>query len=732
MLACFGYLYHHDILIDYERSDLAGIRNLLEKELASNRIRHPHRFGRLLYDRFNDLNTEVARTDHLLNPDVLALLDGTPQGVYQVGSFVSGPLGILESQERRLVPPALSLPLWHCSDTGCMAVHQVDLVPPNIQLVLAYRAIGETLLDHLGPRSEWKSGLEFIAREGRVHGDHEYYPGRPYIDMPAFLSECLLGDDRTALFVAALNSPDGAFLRRSLAQPPRRRSAGEGSADQLSSSVPPEAQVQLLLLLRDPTLVHFIDTLVARRSIRLSIGEKRRAVFGVPSLIRDSRAELSALGIRSTRGNLMVNLVAVIWDAYQEAGLMPDLEWRIRGGSVAPAYDSLVAFLRARDPAESVRSLILSSQTVTQLVCRKLLISPDQAVDASGADRILWKLGFDPPQFETWITRFSNRLRDFTETVLAVSPIETEDARDRVRAAGVNVFVSVEEFLDKLIAYNVWLLAVDHFLNTFILDLDIARATVGEILGASLTSGSSTLPWSRSADNPVGVLSRYLSEAALWMKQLENADRDLVLRRDVDLPHYARERRRRFPFTHVQFWADTDVSQLGRHCAEFTDIAKLLQQADLTGIRNGLDHWREPDRFPTAENMLACATRIGQALEKADIKRFLPKVFWLYGRKATRFGTVEYEFRDYAGRSAVAYGPDMISGSFEIKYGIPVVLAPGNLLGLPNASLRFSIRERNDHSKYWDGYPRRRHVGPTESEIGAVQRDDADASARPA
>jgi len=107
LLALFGKLFHHEIFFDWERSDLEAIRTLLEQELHSTKIRIPHSFGRLLYDRFNDLH-EGSHTQHLLTADVQLLLDRTPQGLAQVGKLLVGPLGILDSLEARYLPPTLS------------------------------------------------------------------------------------------------------------------------------------------------------------------------------------------------------------------------------------------------------------------------------------------------------------------------------------------------------------------------------------------------------------------------------------------------------------------------------------------------------------------------------------------------------------------------------------------------------------------------------------------------
>src|SRR6266478_5843731 len=126
-LALFMKFFHHELFFSYEESDSEKVRGILERELFQERVRLPHRFGRALYDRFNDTYLD-SRTDHLMGDDLKRLLTGSPIGVYQLGNLLSGPLGIIESAEHRLVPPGLRFPLWHCSDTGCIALHDVRFV----------------------------------------------------------------------------------------------------------------------------------------------------------------------------------------------------------------------------------------------------------------------------------------------------------------------------------------------------------------------------------------------------------------------------------------------------------------------------------------------------------------------------------------------------------------------------------------------------------------------------
>ena len=256
MLALFGIFFHHEIMFDWELSDIDGIRSILEKELLSGRIKLPYRFGRILYDKFND-QCHKDRTDHIPACDVAKLLNDTPVGIYQLGKFISGPLGILKSQETRFVPPSLDLPLWHCSDTGCRMPHKVALLPPRIPLVEAYAKIEDYFFAKYGPSSEWLQPLLNLFRGGNRGG-------KKYADLPIFICDSIIGSERINLAKLALESKFGKILREILSSPPRKKSRGQGSAEDVASKLTLEEQAQILLVISDQELVQLIDSLIQK------------------------------------------------------------------------------------------------------------------------------------------------------------------------------------------------------------------------------------------------------------------------------------------------------------------------------------------------------------------------------------------------------------------------------------------------------------------------------------
>jgi hypothetical protein len=640
-----------------------------------------------------------------MGSEVEKLLQGTPIGVYQLGHLISGPLGVVESQEKRYVPPSLEFPLWHCSDTGCNHLHDVSLLEPSVPVVDAYSRIKKTLTARFGPQSEWTQPLVWTLRGAEP---------RRYVDLLAFVADCIIGRERALLVEAALKGVFGKTLRDILALPPRRKRDADGPASEVASRIGADVQLQLLLTLRDQDLVGLIDDAVLSKAIKIPLGETRVLSYSTPRGHKDSVSEMSALGIRSVKEDALVNLTSAVMHAYQRLSLVKELEWRVRGDATKAPYEAFVAFVRTHGPAESIRELVLSSAGITDAVCKNLKIPLKYASgtdDTAAVDRVLWKLGFNPMQFDDSISRFRTRLSEFNNAVLSATPIDTEDAREKIRAAGVNVFVSLEDFVDRLITYNVWLLSSDHFLITdFSYSSADARRSVGSTLGLSLQSGEATFPWSVEGENPLGTLLLYLRAAADWIQSLSGKDRRSVKRREEDLPHFADNERLPFPFRHVELWADSDPDELQRYADLFGRIVKQIEGSEPASIRNGLDHFRESESFPSSDKLLACVARLGQALELADVHRFLPKVFWMFGRKGNRFNAVENEFRDYANRLALVYGPQLVSGLELISYQNASLLAPGNLLGSPNSSLIFRLHEPSEFSLYWQDYPRRRKV----------------------
>jgi hypothetical protein len=206
----FRVFFWHGLLIDHEATNFARVLAYLNNLQTVSDVRWPYVFGHVLYNKFND-TYDGNRTGFMDAEHVQELLKGTPQGVFHLGTILSGPLGFLESSERRAASPTLQLPLWHCSDPGCQSLHLVDALQFDSHPLITYKKMRRFLHDAYGPRSEWNSPLRRFARGS------DWPSGRPYADMPGILGDCVIGAERGALLQRALCSPSVPVLRDCIA-----------------------------------------------------------------------------------------------------------------------------------------------------------------------------------------------------------------------------------------------------------------------------------------------------------------------------------------------------------------------------------------------------------------------------------------------------------------------------------------------------------------------------------
>lgn len=633
-----------------------------------------------------------------------------------MGTFLSGPLGFLESGEHRDVPPTLHLPLWHCSDPGCRTLHLMKAEQYGSPPILGYKAVKRFLFDHFGRPSEWGGPISRLRRNEVPTSE------RPYADLPAVLGDCILGDERGVLVKRALCSTSGPMLRKCLAEKRGLR----GDADGIANALTAEEQHQLLLVIPDREIVALTDDIIAKRLIEIPPSEVRRPRTYAPIRNRkDSGTQISSLGTESNRHNPLVHLFGRIWNTFEKLGLMDDLAWRISHskGNASNLRHELMDFLRANGPEAAVKALVLPSRVVTEEIANQLMFTLDEDGDQTKTSRrLLWKFGFRVPRYEDEYETFRNRIAAFKSAAIRLPLRPSESDRADVRSIGVNLFVSVEAMLEDLMVFNLWMLASDHFLSTrFCFIKQDALVLVTRILGRQIQSGTEILRWQVDGTNSLGVLIGYLEAFRRWLKERQGADRSQFVREQKDFPFYADESLRMFPFLHTQLWADVPAETLAAYIELIDSICTQVSHASLPQIRNGLDHKRDEGKFPDADKMLACSTRLEQLTDLADSKGFLPKLLWCVNVEQDLNGNLVRTYADYRGIKYRFYGPSPVPRLREgSPFGVPNIMAPFDFLGLPNSELLFTISPMTDYRKYWENYPRRRYISAATAEIAST------------
>lgn len=725
-LAALGHLYWCDLLVDLEGSNLDLAHQILEAELMSGRIRLPFRFGRLLYDAFNKQHPE-GYVNELSAIDAWKLLDGMPQGVFQIGQLVTGPLGVLRSQEHRLYPPQVPHALWHSRRHGQTEGHSVPFTPPNIGIVRAYNAIAEAAEDGVGSCSHFLGALARLAcRERDV-------PSRNH-GIGVLIADCILDAERLALTELALAGSGGEYIRSAVGSPPRRASAGKGSASDLAKRLSEIEQLQVLMLLPDASLASLIDLACAKRVLKIPAFEVRhpRIMPADPSG-RVVRSELSSEGIRQVDGNCTLRLTELVFDGHARAGDLSGLSWKLRPHASGVPLVDLSAFVAREGPIAVVRRLLLTSRPATETALRELGIAGSSASDDELERIILWKCGFNIPRYARSLSDLRSRLQGLQETTMAATEVVTEEQRAAIRGVAVNLFTSIEHLLESVVAYLFWLLASDHVeVTRLTFQYTDALRTVADVLTElPSATGEDGRPvrWDVSGANTLGTLLQYFSALGDWTEGKVDADREWVRRPIADCPTGATLAGRRYAFEHVEFWADCAPPGLQRLAATLREVSRLLGRADVAGVRNAILHKRDDDEFPSVDRILSFVLFMGQAVERIDSARLFPKEYWVVDKTTDRYQQSAYRLQDYRGSILELRTPCPLYGlrrSDKLGFDAPALVAPDGLLASPNSEIVLSIAADSPFERYWKDYPTVRDVDLGDG--GTLEQPSLDAS----
>lgn len=618
-----------------------------------------------------------------------------------------GPLGFASSETVRYLPPSgASLRLWHERTGSSVLSRRVSLIPPDVGIVRAYQAI------HLAAQA---LGMQFspwaivLSRASFCEAEHAI----PSVS--SLLCECLLGDERKAVVISLLKSEIGPGVRDLLNE--RKGSmAGHGASEEVVNRLTDEEQLQLLLLASDRRLVSSIDACCGRREIKIPPSEIRspKTHAPYPFLGAVAEPEIGSLGIRHPRGEPLVSLTQIIFEAYTVTDKLDDLAWKVRCPANTSVQVALATYIREHGPLESVRGLALSSRKVCREICTKLGVNQTEHNTDVLVDVICWKLGFVLAKLPDPLQTIREHIAELRTCVLAIDSLDDQGTRDNIRRAGVNVFVDLEAVLQKVVAFVTWLLATDHAVDSrLVYRNSSAMRAVPRHIGESLSSSDgATYTWSVEGRNVFATIFTYLGRLKGWVDELPERDRAPLLRNIG--PVSVERSSTPFAFRHMHLWADCTPTSLQTISADLSTLLRIIGNADIAGVRNGLDHYREPHDFPSLERLIALPTRLEQAIEIIERARFFPKHYRIQTFQRYLHGHYDVTLADYRGGIYTISGPAHLRGLRRQEFLLSnssVILAPPGLLGYPYCDIVFVIGFDTPFSRYWDGYPRARSVG---------------------
>lgn len=728
-LLCLLELVHREPLVDLSSTKVEDLRQWVDQQVRNKDLLFPFIAGRDLYDRASELFEEAR--DTLTHADTLRLLENLPIGVFQSGPFLSGPYGLLRSSEQRWFAPNKSVPMYHCSELTCGAVHRTRLSSDFSAPINEHATTIDRVLESLGDdESEWAEFLEHVAGlEGFRFDDRSHEP------LLLVLTDLLADDELRVLLADVLDNSGGVL--RGLVEPLGLLGRADDIAEQLGRA----ELIQLLLLAPNDVLATRIDKLIIKGAepghegpaIRVGPGEVRRLMTnrGMGYGTFGTYPEISSLGVRYTSDDFALGpmrlkrLVEVLYGMDDHAEV-DELQWQLRQVEGDDPHEQLEEFVRSAEPDEVVARLILARRTNQIMACEKLGLDYDDFVDdPMFVESILWKLGFekrDLPDHNREFWDHHGRLKRYAQTAGVGARVDAGELRSRA----VNYFVELERVLDDTLSYATWALTNDHLAadRPFSYEPSAERGAAFDRLNDhedQRESGDEVIRL--GVENTLYPLIRGFGILADLLEHARAKPSDW-LRDSAQYPRYAQfTTLKSFPFKHTLPFLDLLPKSQARIVETLRHVRGTLETAAVHEVRNDYMHYRaSATDLPRLDTSLDAAQRAVNRLEADGLCR---SVFGMENHNGDAWDRRVYTLRNARGREIAfarpgAFDWNRLPGLRGIQYVIPAAV-----FARPNEMLRFRLVFSTPYAEYWDDFPKPRSRRSSVTTATDVRQDAA-------
>ena len=712
------------LVVDPESTDVPFVLEWFNQDVKRRRLQFAWLPGGTLQQEY----AQLFRTFRIeLGADeTQTLLRALPVGVFQYGSYVTGPLGLARSAERRFTPVTREVVAFDCTQPGCTSDHRVRLMTQATGTSDALQVMVRRIHTYDASKALLRSVTDPSTDVGLRSAAANFL---------FLLGDCFADSELRALVARGLNTR-AAELRGALQAgglPTRRLQAPPAA---IASELDRATAVQLLLLLSDRELARVVDEAGASGDIDIPEAEIRVPRTRVLSAgIFGSDLALSKYGIQQGNPRLAsLRLYELVRFVHDEEGTREDLEWQLRGAAGSSTSERLHRLLHEVAPEEAVAQLVLVSRRHARAALRfPTLESADLHLEAPPADlaRVLaWKLGFRAPPGADALDHFERRTAAFRAVAATVAVGGVDEAlKDRVRGEGVNFFVSVEQLLDRTVAFATWALLHDHVASArrFTYGPRAAKRFMLETLRGAPLGGAGTLSFPHGDTLTIGTLSETFVALA---GQLEATEREAERHVREQLPAWVgRTPLLSFPFRHERPVLDIVPDARSAIIALLRDVPASLSAADVAGVRNRIDHWREEAEagreFPSHLEITRVCDTFQEVVERLVGTGLYPSVLRLVQRVSDGFSRSRVEFANRRGQHALTlYEPSAL-----IMCGLPrgrrQVALTSARISEHDDCLRFHYVPPSPYTEMWSDFPPLRLPHPTEDETVAADPDEA-------
>lgn len=708
-MLCLLEIFNAD-LVDIEKTNEEAIIKIVDKQIRDRELLFPFTNGRLLYDKYFESHSNDTAS-YLTPEETLRLLAGIPQGIAQYGQWVTGPYGLIRSQSSRLITADRNIPVRHCPDPSCTAIHHTFLATSKDASVNKSRERFTKLLEREdgASQSETRQGKAWTRFVNNISDDFlSVYSDDAIEPVIVLIGDALADGELRKLFNYLLEQPDTnlrelTFKVATSASPP---SAADLNRAQL---------LQLIMSVGNIALTAAIDQLVSIDEIVIPFGEIRRPVinrrvrFGLHGL----HAELGSYGVRVVASGSSLaplrarSLVEHMYRLDDEADRQ-ELDWQLRDEPSDSLEAKLEHYLQTRDPRSSIGTLVLARRSNAVVATTSLGIGDvARTADDDLVNSILWKLGFSIHGSERLHDQFwrshDAMLQHARRGVTTSAPAD----REEIRRLAVTYFTSLETLLNDSLAYTTWALCTDHYLSSkpFVyrphIDMMKAFETLNQQGGR--VSNSERL----SKKNTLYPLTRGFGRLAELLASYDGSPEQKIRSKD-DLPEWVGvQSLERFPFIHTTAFLDLLPDCRASILRVLTTITDRFVAADITTTRNDWLHGSRSGSAANLDRLREGLEDVREAVLSIEENGFSRQIFDSLSDLVDGDGRRTAILANNMGRQVHLFGPSpfawlRLPGLRESQYVMNAAR-----FAEPTECLRFTVEVESEYSKMWDNFPKR-------------------------
>lgn len=698
-LAVFLEFYNSDLLVNVTESNYESLFKSVNDEIIKGKILFPWIFDRTLYDRYFDQFEE--QEDILENDKVLKLLKDTPKGVFQMGNQIIGPLGILHTENKRIIPPTTVVKLWHCSDPSCSALHSVILKSGRTIISELLFEISE-LTQHIEV-SEWD-----VYYSKMCDLENSYYNDKRTDDIPITLVYCFSEKELRLILQEIIDNLKGA---REIIPKGKKF---QGSSDQITNALSKAECFQLILLFSSIKILELTEKLIVERKIYIPSTEIRKSNLQKRGGFFNIYYECNRLGFRAVSGTThlsFIHLRNLILKLYDEPSLKQQLEWHLRFYNDESLKEKVENYITSEEPKRILKEVVLNSAYQVSKTFEYLLgyFQMPRSIEEEEQmiDKILWKLGFNINIYPSILQTFEIRLTKFRK-IIEASSIYGEADKEKIRSAAVNLFVSLEEVLKHALSFTTWLLLSDHYRETrFRYNYSEATTFMTQILNGYKLSDDTVLTFDANGRNTLFPLIEGFTALFSICDKYLNELKDENIRDESELPRFiGKTELVDFPLLHKKLVLDIKQSSYQKIRQIGIQINQEFNRSKVLSVRNALEHDRE--EFPLKQELIMACDCMRNSINDIYEKGLFPNVFLFHSLLKDKHNRVIKTFEDYNGKKIAISELTNYKGYPVPNSESPLVIVSTITFPGTTEPLRISYEENSEYLFYWRDYPRKK------------------------